>query len=115
VDPSPSRDQEFKALDGRLVSRKPSSSDQIDLFTVLLHELAHAGGLGHSGEGLMADTLAAGIRILPDGDRPVTTGRSTRSLARSGRSRRRRTVAMRSRQGSLSELLSWFQARSDRP
>ncbi|MEY2516993.1 MAG: hypothetical protein QOJ89_4351, partial [bacterium] len=38
--------------------------DRIDLLSVLMHELGHVLGLEHDDEGVMAETLAAGVREL---------------------------------------------------
>ncbi len=41
------------------------AQDQVDLLTVILHELGHVLGYDHEDEGLMDDTLPLGTRRLP--------------------------------------------------
>ncbi|MFO0903247.1 MAG: proprotein convertase P-domain-containing protein [Pirellulales bacterium] len=56
VDSTPRDDAEF-ALPGN-----QGEQDRMDLLTVVMHELGHLLGRGHDEEGLMAETLAAGVR-----------------------------------------------------
>ena len=39
----------------------------MDLLTVLEHELGHLLGFDHEQTGVMEDTLAAGVRVVPSG------------------------------------------------
>jgi hypothetical protein len=71
-------------------------ADRIDLLTVVTHELGHLFGLmDGNGTALMASTLAAGVRILPDASdllashlnlaiSPATTGRTAASNSPAG-------------------------------
>ena len=43
---------------------KRVAAGRMDLLSVLLHELGHMLGLGHQAEGVMADTLAPGVRLV---------------------------------------------------
>ena len=36
----------------------------MDLLSVLLHELGHVLGLAHEAEGVMAETLTPGVRLV---------------------------------------------------
>jgi Ca2+-binding RTX toxin-like protein len=66
VDPTPLDHSEFARLDGNRLQAVDASSDaygQIDLVSVLLHELGHGYGLEHD-DGAMAPTLASGARVL---------------------------------------------------
>jgi subtilisin-like proprotein convertase family protein len=63
VDATPWRSEEFDAK-GR-ARRGSRAFGRVDLLTVLAHELGHAAGLGHAGSGLMAATLAPGVRARP--------------------------------------------------
>ena len=40
------------------------AAGRMDLLSVLLHELGHVLGLGHQGAGVMAETLAPGVRLV---------------------------------------------------
>jgi hypothetical protein len=65
VDPTPLDDSEFRA-DGTAGPGSPAGG-RMDLLTVVLHELGHAAGLpDNDGSGLMAETLAAGVRRAGD-------------------------------------------------
>jgi hypothetical protein len=68
VDPTPGDDAEFAPWDVRGL-RAPSggpASGRMDLLTVVMHEMGHALGLGHTHEsGLMAELLMTGVRRLP--------------------------------------------------
>lgn len=56
VDSTPGNDSEF-VLPGNQGER-----NRMDLLTVVMHELGHLLGHGHDEEGVMAETLAAGVR-----------------------------------------------------
>ena len=42
--------------------------NRMDLLTVLEHEVGHLLGRGHEADGVMAETLAPGIRRMPGGE-----------------------------------------------
>jgi hypothetical protein len=52
VDGTPWEDSEFAA----------GGVSGVDLLTAVLHEMGHVAGHGHDGDGLMAETLSAGVR-----------------------------------------------------
>ena len=56
VDATPKSDSEF------LRPGDQGEQNRIDLLTVVMHELGHLFGRDHDGDGLMAETLAAGVR-----------------------------------------------------
>lgn len=64
IDTTPAINEEFdeqgQAIDSDI-------ANQIDLLTVISHELGHYSHMMHTDDGLMAETLAAGTRVLPDG------------------------------------------------
>lgn len=63
VDATPGDDSEFTTPGDQ------GEQDHMDLLTVLMHELGHLFGYGHEADGVMAETLAAGVRrtdIQPD-------------------------------------------------
>jgi Ca2+-binding RTX toxin-like protein len=64
VDATPRDDREFSGTGDTLTARAGAAAGRMDLLSVLAHELAHAAGLEH-GDGLMAEALDAGARLLP--------------------------------------------------
>jgi hypothetical protein len=60
IDPTPSDDSEF------VTPGDQGEQDRMDLLTVLMHEMGHLLGQEHAVDGVMTDTLATGIRRLPD-------------------------------------------------
>ena len=44
--------------------------NRMDLLTVVMHEMGHVLGYEHEASGIMQDTLAAGVRELPNGLQP---------------------------------------------
>jgi hypothetical protein len=70
VDPTPGDNQEFvtDSSDAQLHAVDPQAVDQMDLLTVVEHELGHVAGLADlapSSTDLMSGQLAAGIRRVP--------------------------------------------------
>lgn len=68
VDTTPTDHSEFTWSSELTLIALPDSdaADGIDLWTVIQHELGHLLGYEHSETGLMQETLAPGIRKLPD-------------------------------------------------
>jgi hypothetical protein len=69
VDPTPAADEEFAASAGKQPSRAidPRAVDQIDLLTVVEHELGHVAGfadLDALADTLMSGVLGVGVRRL---------------------------------------------------
>ncbi len=56
VDRTPGSDREFTRLGNQ------GEQDRMDLLTVVMHELGHVLGYDHDEDGLMAETLATGVR-----------------------------------------------------
>lgn len=59
IDPTPMDDTEFR-LPG-----SQGEQGKMDLLSVVMHEMGHVLGRGHSSSGLMAETLAVGTRTAP--------------------------------------------------
>jgi hypothetical protein len=59
VDPTPRSDSEF------FTPGNQGEQNRMDLLTVLGHELGHLLGHDHDDGGVMAETLAAGVRRIP--------------------------------------------------
>jgi hypothetical protein len=72
VDKTPGDDSEFRSSGGMLTASNAQSAGHIDLLTVVEHELGHAAGLGHEASGVMAPTLAAGVRLTPVASAPAS-------------------------------------------
>ncbi len=72
IDPTPSDNEEFTlGADGNrwFADSASAACGQVDLLTVLLHEIGHVLGLGHdSGIAVMGETLASGRRVLLGND-----------------------------------------------
>jgi putative transposon-encoded protein len=70
VDTTPADDEEFVATDdGTLTAVDAAAVDQIDLLTVVAHELGHLAGLedlDSSVDNVMSATLGTGVRRLPE-------------------------------------------------
>jgi hypothetical protein len=83
VDSTPSDDNEFTLVNGRLVATTGIALSGVDLLTVLMHELGHQLGYAdlsatRSPGHLMAETLSTGERRLPTGA-TITIGQPTAS------------------------------------
>ncbi|MBA2115048.1 hypothetical protein HOV93_22200 [Planctomycetes bacterium FF15] len=67
VDSTPLDSSEFSAHseNGQLLANSTSAAaGKIDLLSVLMHELGHVAGFGHSEEGLMSATIQPGERLI---------------------------------------------------
>lgn len=81
IDPTPNDDAEFASpsAGGGLVATADEADRRIDLLTVISHELGHVLGFEHEAdEGLMAPSLAAGTRLMPETDLAKGAVTSTR-------------------------------------
>jgi len=68
VDDTPLDHSEF-AFDSQLsliALPESAAAGRVDLWTVILHELGHLVGYEHEAEGVMAETLAPGVRKLAE-------------------------------------------------
>ncbi|HSW25431.1 MAG TPA: hypothetical protein VLJ62_21910 [Burkholderiaceae bacterium] len=64
VDQTPYDDHEFRREGESLLAVSTLATDRMDLLSVLAHEFGHAAGRGHSDDGLMAETLSPGLRLI---------------------------------------------------
>jgi hypothetical protein len=62
IDPTPQDDKEFADVGGQLDALRGPAAQRMDLLSVLVHELGHAGGLAHTDSGFMASDLDTGVR-----------------------------------------------------
>lgn len=68
IDRTPRRNEEFVAApQGGLVAVSADAAGRMDLLTAMVHELGHVLGLEHAAEGVMAEALDVGRRLLPEG------------------------------------------------
>jgi hypothetical protein len=67
VDTTPDDDSEFRLIgDGVRSEVGGAALGRMDLLSALSHELGHAAGYGHEFGGVMAESLSAGTRVMPD-------------------------------------------------
>ncbi|MEO5697196.1 MAG: hypothetical protein ABIQ60_08690, partial [Burkholderiaceae bacterium] len=66
VDPTPTDDAEYVGIGDTLTARAGAAVGQVDLLSVLAHELGHAMGFAHSASGVMAEGLLPGQRATPE-------------------------------------------------
>ena len=72
VDPTPGRDEEFL---GGVARPGTGAEGRVDLLTVLMHEMGHLAGRGHTSGGLMGEILGPGTRALDALDAAFGTAR----------------------------------------
>tara|TARA_R110002111_G_scaffold144910_2_gene211248 strand:+ start:60150 stop:84038 length:23889 start_codon:yes stop_codon:yes gene_type:complete len=79
IDTTPADHSEFAWSSELTLIALPESeaAGQIDLWTVILHELGHILGYEHENEGVMQESLAPGVRNLPTWDEDVDSFFST--------------------------------------
>ncbi len=68
IDNTPTESSEFYESGTHALRPVPWGSDEwkVDLWTVILHEIGHVLGYDHEESGLMHESLAPGVRYLPD-------------------------------------------------
>jgi hypothetical protein len=64
IDRTPGDDREYRETDTGMLAQRGAAAGRMDLLSVVAHELGHAGGLAHQTDGVMAPTLAAGMRTV---------------------------------------------------
>lgn len=71
VDKTPRSDAEF------LRRSNQGEQGRMDLLSVIMHEMGHVLGFDHHENGVMQETLAPGVRLLPEGMKLINTARDT--------------------------------------
>src|SRR5207244_11830459 len=74
VDSTPRNDSEFTTPGNQ------GEQERMDLLTVVMHEMGHVLGYEHEALGVMQDTLAAGVRELPNGLQPSVARHASNSI-----------------------------------
>ena len=73
VDATPWDDSEFATPGNQ------GEQNRVDLLSALMHEMGHKLGSDHHADGLMAESLAAGTRLVPDSPTPAPDSMGHRS------------------------------------
>jgi hypothetical protein len=74
VDATPLDDTEFWVRRGELLARMGTEArGRMDLLSVVMHELGHVLGRDHEADGVMRETLAPGVRTVPQASLPAST------------------------------------------
>jgi hypothetical protein len=113
IDSTPLDDREYIHVAGQplyLAKLNTAAANDVDLLSVLMHEIGHVLGLSHSETGLMGETLAEGVRLLPadaqtaDADQAITPDQPKVKWHKA-HSQRQQTVALEQRADWLTTWL----------